>query len=280
MKKTRKPLIFLGLMAMILSGCVQKARPPRVMEPIMPVYALSPAETGIPKTLSLPDFDQVVISGPVNVTIKGRQSQNQLIARGMPEALKEGLSVNVREGVLSIAYKNPLLHSSPMTVEVDAVAPIHQLRFQGNGTLSLDKVGDESMVLKLSGNTTTRMTGMLVLSRIDLTDNAVLHAYWINSSNLRINASNRAKVFLAGIVTHLNIIASGDADVDAKNLRAENAYVRTRNDADVSVSVKKNLSSFSTERSSVYYYRDSELGLHYLNQNGSALRMKGIPQSQ
>lgn len=116
-------------------------------------------------------------------------------------------------------------------------------------------------------------TGDLVLSRVEVSDNAVLHAYWINSSNLHVKAFDRAKIFLAGIVTKLDIVAKSNSEVDAKYLRADDAFVSTSGSANVGVTVKKNLSTSSTGRSTVYYYRDAELGLHYLAQSGSALRM-------
>jgi len=117
------------------------------------------------------------------------------------------------------------------------------------------------------------VTGDLVLSRVEVSDNAVLHAYWINSSNLHVKALDRAKIFLAGIVTKLDIVAKANSEVDAKYLRADDAFVSTSGSANVGVTVKKNLSTLSTGRSTVYYYRDAELGLHYLAQSGSALRM-------
>jgi hypothetical protein len=268
MKKHLCLFLSVVITGIFVTGCCIMPSAPWVKEPFQN-YVYS--DTTMPcEIIPVYGFDQVVISGPVSVTVNGRQAENQVIVHGTAQALKD-FSAQTRQGVLTISA------SEPAAVSLNVNTPIRRLVYDSNGHLVLKNIGDQSMKLVLRGNSVTSMNGELVLSHIELSDNAKLHAYWIDSSNLHVVANNNAKLFLAGVVTNLDIIASGNAEIDGKALRAENAYVRTSGAANVGVTVKHSLGSLSTDRSTVYYYRDSHVDTLYLDHRGSALRMVGIP---
>jgi hypothetical protein len=269
MKKCLCLLSFI-ITGIFIAGCVMP-RVPRIKEPLQG-YVYSDAVTPR-EIIPVYGFDQVIIAGPVSVTVNGRQAENQLIVRGTAESLKD-FSAQTRRGILYISAKQPVAASLNLNI------PLHRLVYTSNGQMILKNIADQSMKLVLGGNSNTAMQGELVLSHIQISGNARLHAYWVDSSNLHIAAGGNAKLFLAGVVTKLDIIASGNAEIDAKYLRAENAYVRTSEDANVGVTVKHSLGSLSTGRSTVYYYRDSRLNMLYLADRGSALRMAGIPDRE
>lgn len=249
---------------------VNKASQVNQVRPVNKVQ-LSP-NTPISKNFAINGFDQVLISGDVSGTVNGGQPQNQLEVNGTVESLKH-FSVRTQGGILYIDS------SEPVSISLNLATPLRDLAYEGNGKLQIKGIANQSTKLGLSGNSVTSLRGDLVLSRVDVSGNATLHAYWVDSSNLHVVAQNQSKLFLAGVVTNLDIIATGNAEVDAKYLRADNAYIRTTGNADVGVTVNRSLSTLSSDSSTVYYYDNSRVGLHYLDSHGSALRMKGIPNS-
>jgi len=292
MKKLKKILYLLGVMmtGFLISACVQELRhaPPPVMAkqsvsattylaPVVHIYhadhvnkaRLSP-NTPMSQNFVINGFDQVLITGNVSGTVNGGQSQNQLVVNGTIESLKN-FSARTKGGILYISS------SEPVNISLNLANPVRELANNGNGNIEMKNIANKSMKLGFGGNSVTNLRGDLVLSRIDLSGNARLSAYWVDSSNLHVVTQNQSKLFLAGVVTNLDVIATDNAEIDAKYLRADNAYVRTADNADVGVTVNRSLSTLSTDRSTVYYYDNSRVGLHYLDSHGSALRMKGIP---
>jgi len=248
-------VLLLILSCVVLSGCIYNSisRSPNISEPVFaPIYQ------GYERDMSGKEFDKVVVSGNINANIECQQPYNQLKIMGTPN-MRRSFANYIQNRTLYLVYGNypgNFASREPLRVDLKLSSPIHQLTVTGDGE--------------------THLSGNLIFSRIDVTGSALLYAYWINSTNIHLYAGNYAKVVLAGVATNLDIIARDNANVDARFLRTQNAFVRTDNQANVAVRVKNSLSTLSTHSSTVYYYGDSNLNLHYLGNFGSALRMQGI----
>lgn len=204
------------------------------------------------------DFNKVVISGNIDAVVKTQQPKDELVFRGT-QTMRRSFTAKVSDHTLYLSAGNyPANFSArtPLRVDLELATPVEQVLVKGSGT--------------------THLSGDLTLSRIGVSGNAMLYAYWINSANLHVLTSGKAKVFLGGVASNLDIKAYQSSQIDARFLRTENAYVLTQNEATAAVKVKKSLSTLSTDYSTVYYYGDSGLNIHYLGNNGSALRMTGI----
>jgi hypothetical protein len=240
--------LFYVLVGVLLTACAGLQKPPYVAASPQ----VNPASY-ITKNFSVsPYYNEVIFSGPLTVTVNNQQISNQLSVSGTQEAFKQ-FSANINNGILTIQT------ADPVNVKINLPSTIQKISSRNNANINL--------------------TGTFVLSHIEASGHSILRLYWIDSSNLHVVAENNSQLFLAGVVTNLDLLASGDADVDAKYLRVENAYVKTQNDADVNLNVKNSLGSLSSDKSTIYYYQDSHLNSHYLNNSGSALRMVGIPSN-
>jgi hypothetical protein len=275
--KIKVTLIVAAVTSLFLNGCVTQNRPPVVNPPQINGVISANSQNNNLSCHTLPvngSFDQIALYGDIVVTINGHQPQTQLRVYGLPSASRS-LNVYVRNGVLNVQNGNHFI--SPVSVELDITDNIHNVTVFGDAKVTLKNVGDNNLSLAVGGQSNTTLTGNLVIQKITATDNAVLHAYWLNTTNLQLITNNNANVFLGGIVTNLDLIASDDSNIDAKYLRVDNAFIRTMDSADVGVNTKRVMSAWSSDQSSIYYFRDPGFSAYYLDGSGSTLRMAGIP---
>ena len=253
----KRALGFVGLISvgLVLTGCDYNRPKPTSEFPAVQTFSSNQQSVTAAGDYPLNSFDKVVFSGPVTTTFKNSQAQNIIHANGNPSALTR-LSVVQRGRIVYVSATA----GHPVNIDVESQAAQSQI--------PLDLV--------LSGNTHTNMQGNFLIQRIDASGNANLKLYWLNTSHLTVNASGNAKLFLAGVVTHLDVTASGRSRVNGKYLRVEDSYVLARDNAQVGVRVKNALGTQSVGNASVYYYRYPEFAGIYLGGSGSALNMKGI----
>ena len=274
----------LFLLATTLTGCASTQRVPVFSEPALTEPALS--NDNISKTFQPDQINQVIINGNFHVVIDGHSLQNKLQVNTsyaewphihvIKDQNRLYLTEESRMGVFPLVQESNM---APVTVVLNTAQDIQFIDDQGNGTLITRNIGDRNINVTLHGNVTAKMTGNLVLQKIVVGDNASLYAYWVNSSNLQLMTYNNAKISLAGIVTQLDVQAQDNSAIDGRYLRVQEAFVRTRGNANVGVTVKKALSTDSRGDSSVYYYRDPGFNATFLRQSGSSLRMQGISAS-
>lgn len=253
----KRALGFVGLISvgLVLTGCDYNRSKPTSQFPSEQSFYVHDQSLMTSGTYPLSPFDKVVMSGPVTAAFKNNQAQDVIRVNGNPSSLN-GLSVVQRGRIVYVSATA----GHPVNIDVESQAAQSQIPLN----------------LVLSGNTHTKMEGNFLIQRIDASGNANLKLYWLNTSHLTVNASGNAKLFLAGVVTHLDVTASGNSEVNGKYLRVDESYVLARDNAQVGVSVKKALGSQSVGNASIYYYRYPEFAGIYLGGSGSALNMKGI----
>jgi hypothetical protein len=252
----KRALSFVGLISvgLVVAGCDYN-RPTSIAQG--PTEQTFYTQNGIEMaggSYSLNHLKKIVLTGSAVATIKSDQPENVLRVNGNPAVLKDTTVVQ-KDGVLYVSSVAPK-HSNQVEIDLQSYkAPLN---------------------IEASGNSHTKMEGNFLIQKIDVSSSARLKLYWLNTSHLTVNTSGNAKVFLAGVATHLDVTASGSSVVNGKYLRVDESYVLAQGNAQVGVSVKKALGTQSIGSASVYYYRYPEYAGIYLNGSASALNMKGI----
>lgn len=78
-----------------------------------------------------------------------------------------------------------------------------------------------------SHNSNIFIQGIVSLKKINSTGNGNLFVYWVNSPYLRIDASGKEKISLAGTTKILDAKLSQDTRLNAQQLRAQQGFVKT-----------------------------------------------------
>jgi len=258
MKRHLNVINVIGLLSIgtALAGCDYNRPQPTSQGPMTQSYYIQNQTVMAGGNYPLTHYSKIVVAGNVNTTIKSGQTQDIVYANGNPKSLNK-LTVVQRGDVVYVSS----MAQHPVDVDIDS---------QGSQT---------PLHLILSGNSHTTMTGNFLIQQIDASGRARLNLYWMNSSSLTINAKDSAKLFLAGVTTHLDITASDSAEVNGKYLRADDSYVMAMGNANVGVNVKHALGTQSMGTASVYYYTHPESAEIYLRDSGSALNMNGLAGS-
>ena len=95
--------------------------------------------------------------------------------------------------------------------------------------------------------------GIISLNKIYSTGNGNLIVYWVNSPYLWINANGKEKISLAGTAKILDVKLSQYTRLNARQLRAQQGFVQTKNHAQAIVNVRNSLSAFAKDKSVIYY---------------------------
>lgn len=250
----------------------------RVGKPFTQPTKLDPYQV-ITTTFTPTPFNSIFIQGTMHVVIKGNQPYPCVKVTGPRYALQY-INISNTNGQLTIVgvrntFGTP--HNLPVAIEIDT-SDIQNLTLQGNGTYMVSNIGQQGLNLNVSGNGSFNLTGNIVLYQLDVGGNTHFNLYWINTNNLIVHAGGGAKINLAGVATNLEVTLSGDAVLDAKYLRSQMAYVKTRDYACAWVYVSQALNAYAKDYSDIYYYPDPQInGPFYVRDHGSIMRMAGLP---
>lgn len=225
-------------------------------------------------------YNSIYVQGTMHMVIKGNQSYPCVKITGPRYALKYVTLSNIN-GQLSIVTVHNTFgapHVLPISVEI-YTSNVQNLTLQGNGTYIISGIGSQGLNLNVSGNGTFNMTGgNVVLYQLDVGGNTQLNLYWVNTNNLIVHAGGGSKINLAGVATNLEVTLSGDAVLNAKYLRSQMAYVKTRDYSCAWVYVSQALNAYAKDYSDIYYYPDPLInGPFYVRDHGSIMRMAGLP---
>ncbi len=250
----------------------------RVGKPFTQPTKLDPYQV-ITTTFTPTPFNSIFVQGTMHVVIKGNQPYPWVKVTGPRYALQYITITNVNGQLTILGVHNTFgtPRNLPVDIEIDT-SDIQNLTLQGNGTYIISNIGEQGLNLNLKGNGSYNLTGNIVLYQLNVAGNSHLNLYWINTNNLVVHAGGGAKINLAGVATNLEATLSGDAVLDAKYLRSQEAYVKTRDYSCAWVYVSQSLSAFAKDYSDIYYYPDPQInGPFYVRDHGSIMRMAGLP---
>lgn len=225
-------------------------------------------------------YNSILVQGTMHVVIKGNQNYPCVKITGPRYALKY-ITITNLNGQLSITTVRNTFGAPrvlPVSVEI-YTSNIQNLTLQGNGTYIVSDIGSQGLNLNVSGNGAFNLTGgNVVLYQLDVRGNTRLNLYWVNTNNCVVHASGGSKINLAGVATNLEVTLSGDAVLDAKYLRSQMAYVKTRDYSCAWIYASQALNGYADNYSDIYYYPDPQInGPFYVHDHGAIMRMAGLP---
>jgi hypothetical protein len=180
----------------------------RMVAAALMLLAAAPAAAA-ERRYSVTDFDRVQVDGPYRVTlVTGRASA--ALASGSPAAL-DRVSVDVQGRTLRIRRNRSAWGGYPgeaagvATIEI-ATRELRAASVSGSGSLGVDRVRGLRVDLAVAGN------GRLVVAEVD-------------ADNLLVGLIGSGSIVLSGRAKQLNASVRGSGDLDAADLRADDAVL-------------------------------------------------------
>lgn len=155
---------------------------------------------------------------------------------------------------------------------------LRYLEYHSAGNLFVGHVVDSMpLTFNYSGGGDVTLDGVINLSALSLYGAGNVNLGWVKSPFLRIKGNGNATMHVAGITKLLHIAIDGYDHVDARYLRAENAFVKTAHRARADVTVKDTLYAAACDRSNIYYFNTPEFVTMEDHCAGSILTMAHVP---
>lgn len=184
---------------------------------------------------TLPDFDQITVSGSVDVYLTQGNGNTYLVEAS--EDQMEALTVQVNNGKLEI--KDQM-----------------KINWKGNkGVIKVYVTFKDISALTSSGSTNVYSEKPLDFNHLSIRSSGASDIKLsVNAMSLEVNSSGGSDVVLVGRTNSINIRASGGSDVRAKDLQAKVADVSSSGGSDVYITVSDELSAKASGGSDVIYY--------------------------
>lgn len=262
------------------------------------------------QTRALAPFNQVMISGPINVNLHAGYARSQIILRGDPRDLSQVIAT-VTNGKLSVFSKgypqfgavsieiysrnlNGLtyrgsgiitgndLHSSLLDLDITNSNTttlsgnifLRRITVNGDGLTRINGIRAQNLQLSMSGNPKVELVGIINLSFLKLKGAGRLSMYWVKSSHLTVEARDKAFVQLAGISDQLHVQLWDNAHFNGRYLRANQAFIKTHDQAIAELSAVKKQHSLATDASDIYFYNLPKMKSDFMAYNGAVLDMR------
>lgn len=152
--------------------------------------------------IELGSFDQISLSGPVNLNLSQGTEQSVVVV-AEPE-MYAALEYNVYNGMLDIGYENVSCFNTIHGVDINITIPtVEDINFEGSGTIK--SIGD------------------LLLTSLD------------------IRTSGVAKTILSGQIANLSIFSDGSLEVNNFELQTESTDLKIEGSANAEVNCSNTL---------------------------------------
>ncbi len=119
--------------------------------------------------------------------------------------------------------------------------------------ITLHNIVSSNLTIQNESAGKIRLGGDIALHKLNVTGNGDLNIYWLDSPYLQINGSGNGRIFLAGITKNLDVNLSKKTHLFAKQLRSDNGFIKTKNQAYAEVTIKNKLSALAKDASIIYY---------------------------
>ncbi len=130
---------------------------------------------------------------------------------------------------------------------------LKSLYSHGKGNITLHNIHSQNLSIKSDNTCYIAIEGEVALNTIDFMGNGNLLVYWVNSPYLKINATGKGKIILAGVVKTLDTHLSQKIQLLAKQLCVQQGFIKTQEQAQAQVKVKNKLMAFAKDKSIIYY---------------------------
>lgn len=258
-------------------------------------------------------FNQVQVSGAIDVSLHTGYKNPQIILRGDPRDLVKvitvvkdnnllvsldkhdpqygAVSVEIRGHYLnSFSYegsgtvRGPRLNSGLLDLSIKNSGPttlsgwivLRKLTASGGGTIHIYGARSQYMQLSITGKTKVQIAGVINLSKLDLEGDGTLSMYWIKTDFLTICGRGNSFIELAGVVNKLDVELWGTSHFNGRYLRAKRAFVRTHDKAVADLTAIKHQSTLATDASDIYFYKIPDTKADFMAYQGSVLDMRDL----
>lgn len=161
------------------------------------------------------------------------------------------------------------IHKLPLNIKVRTPA-LHDIQLFGNATVLAEKLHNHDLTINDNSTGDIELVGVLGVRHINQYRGGTIKAHWLKSPDLTL-FSNSGTVQLAGVVTHLRIKLDGDANLKARNLRADDIWISTKDHAKASITPLDDLQAFATADSEILYHHRAEQHQAVVNQKARIL---------
>lgn len=289
-----KKVLFFALFLIISLGCTKQT--PKPSKPTSSV-----------ETRKVHGFSALVVDGLFNLKLKNSKHY-RLVLKGRSDDLKT-VTTKVKDNTLYIKrlagtnlpidatlyspkltsitfnsegqlhaphYKTALLNlysDEGGTIYLNGKVGLKHLNIHGNAHVNIRGVSSNNLTINMEEKPHVSLTGIANLRHLDFSGDGFLNAYWLDSTELDIKGSGKAQVKLAGIARILNIELHDAAQIDARYLRARNAYVKTFDESIARVAVTRSQNTLASDHSTIYYYNEPSFQATHMAENGAVLDM-------
>jgi hypothetical protein len=231
------------------------------------------------KTIRLPYFNAVHITGDVNLEIDTTSCRRCITVEGSRETLKN-IKMSAKKAILSITIPKCATKCKcacpPPKIRMRICTPLlNQFTYaEGDGNININLTSTANCsCIRLKGNSKTNINGDLHLQKLLLGGKTNLSIAWLNSCDFYLEATDKARIGIAGRVGVLEANVSGLAWVNARYLNAQCAFVKTQDRSRLDVRVSKSLNALASQSSRIYYYQDPKFQAPYMQSRGSVINM-------
>lgn len=246
----KKPLI-LSLLSVLLFGCSVKQNTEHFFagEHITRTEVpLSGHITGSEQ--QLPTVERLSVIGPFNVNIQVISNPyvsnpNTInVAMSGDSALIEHAQDFVQDGTLKVFMDNTYTYDPNAKIQLTLVvyhSALKQVYYDGQGQVDIQP---------------------------------------LNAQHFSLIMHSGGSAFMAGHADRLDLLAKGNASINAKCVYADAVFVNTVDSAQAEVLGGEGVSGLAANTSNIYYYGRPDLAAPYQRQSGSMMAMEGILPSQ
>lgn len=255
-----------------------------------------------------PDFSRVDAAGKLNLRLHTGARRAWISMHGDSRDLENLVwSVRKRTMILRFKYGAPLY--GPVDVDL-GMRHLDYLSYHGTGVITGHKISSEQLDLNIKNDAVTDLDGRINLGHVVLggegrmtirsglnrhlnlvlkdgvhvkivgttnlqtlkmSDRSYLSIYWVKAQTLRVMMRGKARAQIAGTAQEELVMLQGDANLNARYLRATEAFVKTYDNAIARIAVVNAQHALASDRSNIYYYSAPTYKNDFMAENGAIL---------
>lgn len=237
-----------------------------------------PLLSGAPASLA--PFTQLIVTGNTDIVLKNGSWPSLQILNA--NVYNQVITLNNQAGALTInswsSKKIPSQKTLPAVrplIQI-TVPQLYVLKTRNDATVG-GRITSTALNIETEDYSQVELTGMMNVQNITSTDHSRVKLYWVNSSNLVIAGSDKSIIKLAGVATVMHAYLNDQAQLNGQYLRAQQAIVRTDNQAFVGISATQALRGFASDDSNIFYYKYPQTLNDFSIESGNILQVDWRP---
>ena len=263
------------------------------------------------QTRQLAAFNQVVVTGRINVNLHTGYKRPQVILQGELSDVQQVIT-KVKNNTLFVTVGQKHPYYAPLTVDI-RTRNLDSFHYVGVGTISGARLNTRHLNLSIanSGNTTLgghitltrlavygrgdvrlsgvsghnirvvmggqphiQLVGVLNVDNLNLWGDGFLSAYWVKNDRLIIKEHGNVHLQLAGTANVMEVELWNHADFNGRYLRASRAFVKTHDNSVAKISAVRRQHTLASDASDIYFYNLPEMRTDFMAYDGAVLDMR------